>query len=118
MTTFSDLVDLKASAVNPARLVLSQKDAERPLHVRIDHPGVAEYQLASGVGSTTGNAGLYLNGKKGREALYIEAGGDARLIIQVREAGVKNAPWLVVEDWQELVGATRLSGNPSAVRIY
>lgn len=119
MTKFSDLVDVRASTINPGRLVISQKDVNRPVHVKIDHPGIAEYQLASGVGSYTGNAGLYLNGKNGREALYIDIGSDARIQIQVRESGVKHAEWLNVEGWQKLVGATQLTGNPNLnLRIY
>lgn len=117
-TKFTDLVTVAASTVNPSRLVLTQKDGDRPLHVRIHHPGIAEYQLANGVASATGDQGLYLNGRKGREAVYLDMGGDARTIIEVREAGVKNAAWLVVEDWQELVGATRLSGNPNDIRLH
>lgn len=119
MTLFSDLVDVRASTVNPTRLVLTQKDAERTLHVRIQHPGVVEYQNASGQGNTaSGDLGWYLNAKKGREALYLDMGGDARSVIQVREAGVKSAPWLDVDGWQELVGATRLTGNPAAIRLF
>lgn len=119
MTVFSDLVDVRASTVNPSRLVLAQKDPERTFHVRIQHPGVAEYQNAYGQGNAaTGDQGWYVNGKKGREALYLDLDGDARHSIEVREAGVKNAPWLVVEGWQDLVGATRLTGNPGKVRLF
>lgn len=114
----SDLVTATASTVNPTRLVLKQADAARPCHVRFYHPPVAEYNAASGVGTGTGNQGLNLNGLKGREAFYVDFGGDARWEIQVRESGVKNAPWQTLTGWQALVGATTLTGNPSQIRLY
>lgn len=113
------LLNAAASTANPTRLILSQKDAARPIHVRFRHPGVAEYVQASGWGNAaTGDQGYYLNGKTGREAIYVEFYGDARYEIQFREAGVKHAPWQTLDGWQALVGATALTGNPTYPRIF
>lgn len=118
-TTTAELITATASGVNPNRLVLTQANGDSPIRVRVMHPGVAEYVQASGHGNAvSGDGGWFLDGKKGREALYLELDGDGRYEIQVREAGVKHAPWLVLTGWQALVGATRLTGNPGKVRVY
>lgn len=103
MTT---LVTVAAQALNPKRLRVTQADAQKPVYLRLRHP-----MNAAGA---TGPAGHLLDAKHNSGELLIDLGDDARWVIEVRE---HEGAWEVVEDWQELIDAERVTGTPSVPRL-